>query len=81
VHRDGDEVLVVTRSLDDITARLPEVVAVARRLPAQRFVLDGEALTVGEDGRPRPFQETASRTAQSAGARVTPFFFDVLHLD
>lgn len=81
VHRDGDDVLVVTRSLDDITARLPEVVAVARQLPAQRFVLDGEALTVGEDGRPRPFQETASRTAQSAGARVSPFFFDVLHLD
>jgi DNA ligase 1 len=81
VHRDGDEVLVVTRSLDDITQRLPEVVAVARRLPAQRFVLDGEALTVGEDGRPRPFQETASRTAQAEGARVSPFFFDVLHLD
>lgn len=81
VHRDGDEVLVVTRSLDDITERLPEVVAVARRLPAERFVLDGEALAVGEDGRPRPFQETASRTAQSAGVLVSPFFFDVLHLD
>ena len=30
VHRDGDDVLVVTRSLDDITGRLPEVVEVAR---------------------------------------------------
>ncbi|MFC4784827.1 ATP-dependent DNA ligase [Nocardioides sp. MAHUQ-72] len=81
VHRDGDEVLVATRTLEDITARLPEVVAVARSLPASRFVLDGEALALDEDGRPRPFQETASRTAQHAGVAVTPYFFDVLHLD
>lgn len=81
VHRDGDEVRVATRSLEDITARLPEVVEVARALPAQRFVLDGEALALDDDGRPRPFQETSSRTAQSAGVHVTPFFFDVLHVD
>jgi DNA ligase 1 len=71
----------VHRSGDDITARLPEVVEVARSLPATSFVLDGEALALGEDGRPRPFQETASRTAMSAGVVVTPYFFDVLHLD
>ena len=64
VHRDGDEVLVVTRSLDDITGRLPEVVEVARSLPAERFVLDGEALALSDDGRPMAFQDTASRTAQ-----------------
>ena len=81
VHRDGDEVRVATRTLEDITARLPEVVAVARELAADRFVLDGEALALDEDGRPRPFQETASRTAQSGGVAVTPYFFDVLHLD
>jgi len=84
VHRSDDEVLVVTRSLDDITARLPEVVEVVRGLPVHSIVLDGEALTVGADGRPRPFQETASRSAQhtpGAGAVLTPFFFDLLHLD
>jgi DNA ligase-1 len=81
VHRDGDEVLVVTRSLDDITARLPEVVDAVRGLSAERVVLDGEAIALDEEGRPRPFQETASRTAQAAGVEVTPYFFDVLHLD
>lgn len=81
VHRDGDEVLVVTRSLDDITGRLPEVVEVARSLPAERFVLDGEALALTDDGRPMAFQDTASRTAQDAGVPVTPHFFDLLHLD
>ncbi|GAA1771302.1 ATP-dependent DNA ligase [Nocardioides hankookensis] len=81
VHRSGDSVLVATRSLEDITGRLPEVVEVALALPATSFVLDGEALALDDDGRPRPFQETASRTAMAEGVRVTPYFFDVLHLD
>jgi len=83
VHRDGDEVRIATRTLDDITARLPEVVAIARSLPSSRFVLDGEAMTVDASGRPRPFQETASRTATRGGSAVgvAPYFFDVLHLD
>ncbi|MCL2542032.1 MAG: ATP-dependent DNA ligase [Nocardioidaceae bacterium] len=84
VHCDGDEVVVATRSLDDITHRLPEVVAIVRALPASRLVLDGEALALAADGRPRAFQDTASRTATGAsegGTVVTPYFFDVLHLD
>lgn len=82
VHRDGDAVTVATRSLDDITPRLPEVVAVVRSLPATTVVLDGEALTIGPDGRPRPFQETSSRTSSGSGeAVVAPYFFDVLHVD
>ena len=67
VHRSGDDVVIATRSLDDITHRLPEVVALARSLPADRFVLDGEAMALDDAGRPRPFQETASRTAMDAG--------------
>lgn len=63
----GGEVAVDTRSLDDITVRLPEVVEIVRALPATHAVLDGEVLAIGPDGRPRPFQETASRTAQSTG--------------
>ena len=81
VHRWDDEVLIATRTLEDITARLPEVVEAARALPATSFVLDGEALALDETGRPRPFQETASRTAMAAGVHVTPYFFDLLYLD
>jgi DNA ligase-1 len=82
VHRRGEEVVVATRSLDDITARVPEVVEIVRALPVDSAVLDGEALLLGEDGRPRPFQETASRTASETGrATLVPYFFDVLHLD
>lgn len=78
VHKDGDDVLVFTRSLDEISARLPGVVEAVRGLPTERLILDGEALLVGEDGRPRPFQETASETASSGGTSARPFFFDLL---
>jgi DNA ligase-1 len=81
VHRRGDEVLVVTRSLDDVTSRHPEVVEAALTLPCHDVVLDGEVLALGPDGRPRPFQETASRAASATGVELTPAFFDVLHLD
>jgi DNA ligase-1 len=80
-HRDGDVVRLFTRSLDDITARLPEVVAVVAALPADRVVLDGEVIALGPDGRPRPFQETASRTAtqgNGASGTLSVFFFDCL---
>ncbi len=83
VHRDGDVVRIYTRSLDDITDRLAEIADVARALPARSLVLDGEAITIDAGGRPRPFQETASRTATQApsGTTVTPYFFDLLHVD
>ncbi|GAA4805274.1 ATP-dependent DNA ligase [Nocardioides caeni] len=87
VHRAGDEVVIATRSLDVITDRLPEVVEIVRALPAERLVLDGEAMWLADDGRPRAFQETAARTASGAvgadaqAGHVTPYFFDLLHLD
>src|SRR5206468_199055 len=44
VHKRGDEVRIFTRNLNDITDRMPEVVTIVRDLPAEQFVLDGEAL-------------------------------------
>ncbi|WP_185996507.1 ATP-dependent DNA ligase [Nocardioides campestrisoli] len=82
VHRRGDDVRIWTRSLDEITARLPEVVEAVGSLAADDLVLDGEALLLGPDGRPKAFQETASRVATAGGdLQVTPYFFDVLHAD
>jgi len=82
VHRDGDDVRVFTRSLDELTARVPELVAAARALPAERLVLDGEAVALRPDGRPHPFQVTGARAASAdATTPLTPFFFDVLHVD
>ena len=83
MHRVGDDVRVFTRNLADITHRLPEVVEVVRRMPVRDVILDGETLSLDEDGAPRPFQETMSRFGADA-ARETllhPWFFDVLHVD
>jgi DNA ligase-1 len=83
VHRSGEEVGIFTRTLDDVTARLPEVVEAVLTLPGGAFVLDGEAIALREDGRPHPFQVTGSRFASRSGHTVllTPMFFDLLHLD
>src|SRR4051795_10063244 len=69
VHRRVDGVRIFTRSLDDVTDRLPEIVDAAAALPAASFVLDGEAIGLREDGRPYPFQVTGSRFA-SRGAHA-----------
>jgi DNA ligase-1 len=83
VHADGDDVAIYSRSLDVITSRMPEVVAAVRAMPARQVVLDGEVLALDRAGRPRPFSQTASRAATRGGWQVqlTPYFFDLLHLD
>jgi DNA ligase-1 len=88
VHRDGSDVAVYTRSLDEVTARVPEVIEAVLALPSARLVLDGEAIALRDDGRPQPFQVTGSRFASSRDVAdlrrqtpLTPFIFDVLHAD
>jgi DNA ligase 1 len=88
IHRSADEVTVYTRSLDDVTARLPEVVAATLALPVTELIADGEAIALRPDNRPHRFQVTASRFGRSvdvAGAvaaqPLSVFFFDILHRD
>ncbi|MEV4997081.1 ATP-dependent DNA ligase [Streptomyces niveus] len=88
VHRRGDAVRVYTRTLDDITDRLPEVTAAALALGGDRLILDGEVIALDAEGRPRPFQEVAGRvgsrtdvTAAAVAVPLSPVFFDVLAAD
>lgn len=86
IHRQGDEVAVFTRTLDDITARVPEVIEAARALPATSAVLDGEVLALTGQGRPAPFQVTSARVMRrdTDAARSVPLtltLFDALHVD
>ncbi len=92
IHRAGDAVTVYTRSLDDVTARLPEVVQATLALPVNDLIADGEAIALRPDNRPHRFQVTASRFGRSvdvaskkAGAQavqpLSVFFFDILHYD
>jgi DNA ligase-1 len=86
LHRDGQDVRVFSRTLDDITARVPEIAAAGLTIQASCAVLDGEAVALRPDGRPRPFQVTSARAASQPGAErdrvpLSLFVFDVLHLD
>ncbi|MEU9954272.1 ATP-dependent DNA ligase [Streptomyces sp. NPDC050982] len=88
VHRDGDDVRLYTRTLDDITDRLPELTSAARELKGEHFILDGEVIAFDEGGRPRSFQDIAGRVGSrvdvataAEAVPVSPVFFDALSVD
>jgi ATP-dependent DNA ligase I len=88
VHVLDGQVRAFARTLADVTDRVPEVVEAMSALPLRAAILDGEAIALRPDGRPHPFQVTGSRFASrvdlerlSASTPLSPFFFDVLHLD
>jgi DNA ligase-1 len=83
-HLAEGAVRLFTRTLDEITGRLPEVVAALAKLPVRAAVFDGELIALRADGRPLPFQDTAARTASQEAApavQLSVFLFDVLHAD
>jgi ATP-dependent DNA ligase I len=83
-HLADGHVRLFTRTLDEITGRLPEVVAILAKLPVSTAVFDGELIALREDGRPLPFQDTAARTASldtTPSVPLSVFLFDVLHLE
>src|SRR2546425_6741600 len=88
VHKQGDEVRIFSRQLNDVTVAVPEVVEAARRLTPRAAILDGEAIALRRDGRPLPFQVTMRRFGRKldvarlhAELPLAPFFFDLLHAD
>ncbi len=88
IHRLGDEIRVFSRRLSDVTQSVPEVVEIARQLPATSFVLEGEAFAVDRQQKPLPFQELMRRFRRihevDALRREIPlklFLFDLLYLD
>ena len=88
VHKDGDDVAVFSRRLNDVSASVPEVVEAVRSMPATTLVLDGEAIVLAATGRPQPFQITMRRfgrrqdvEAMRAALPLSVRVFDCLHAD
>jgi DNA ligase-1 len=88
VHKSGSDVRVFTRNLNDVTARVPEIVSAVSASNAQSVILDGEAIALRRDGRPHPFQVTMRRfgrklevDALRSELPLSVFFFDVLLRD
>ena len=87
VHKSGTDVRIFTRNLNDVTARVPEVVGAVHNGPSS-FILDGEAIALRRDGRPHPFQVTMRRFGRKLDVEalrgelpLSVFFFDVLLRD
>jgi DNA ligase-1 len=88
VHKDGEEVRIFTRRLNDVTAAVPDIVQMVQTLPARQIILDGEALALGANGKPQPFQVTMRRFGRKLDVArmreeipLTTCFFDCLYLD
>ena len=87
VHKLDNEVRIYTRSLNEISAAVPEIMELARGFAETRFVLDGEAIAFDARGRPHPFQITMRRFGRKLNVEVSrsqlpiqAFFFDCLRL-
>lgn len=87
-HSQRETVRLFTRTLDEVTDRLPEVVAALGALPLSSAVFDGEVIAQNSQGAPEPFQVTSARTASSADPQrlasqvpLSTYLFDCLHLD
>jgi DNA ligase-1 len=88
VHKRDGEVRVYSRRGNEVTQAVPELVETVQALPASRLLLDGEVIALKPDGAPWPFQVTMRRFGRRLDVErlrgelpLTPFFFDILHLD
>ncbi|MDO9516924.1 MAG: ATP-dependent DNA ligase [Methanosarcinaceae archaeon] len=89
IHKDGDNITLFSRRLEDVTHSLPDIVsAVREHVTADSAILDGEAFAVDEAGRPRAFQEILKRFRRKydveTTAREIPLtlrLFDLVYLN
>lgn len=89
IHKQGDHVRIWSRRLTEVTHSIPEIGALARsEIAGDSFILDGEVVAIGKDGRPFPFQELMRRFRRIHGVEAAAgeiplrlFLFDCLYLD
>ena len=86
LHKEGDQIILYSRDLNDVTASFPEVVKAAQGV-SHDLLLDGELLAF-KDGVVRPFFELQHRLGRKVVsaqllAEVPVIFvaFDLLYLD
>ncbi|SDF26642.1 DNA ligase-1 [Methanolobus vulcani] len=89
IHKEGDNITLFSRRLENITGSLPDIVeAVRENIDAQSAILDGEAVAIDENGRPRAFQDILKRFRRKydvqSTAREIPLIlnlFDIMYLN
>ena len=86
VHRNGDEIKIFTRRLENITAALPEIVELFDEyLPHEDYIVEGEVIAT-RDGKPLPFQNILHRVRRKYNVEeamenvpLKLYLFDVLY--
>jgi DNA ligase 1 len=88
IHKQGDDVRIYSRRLNEVTPAVPELVEMARALPARELILEGEAIALRPGGTPHPFQTTMRRFGRRLEVErvrealpLTLMLFDILYLD
>jgi DNA ligase 1 len=86
IHKNGPQVRVFSRNLEDYTLMFSELTSAARALKDETLILDGEAIAYSKELEEYlPFQLTASRRRQhgieqaAAELPLVAFIFDVLY--
>ena len=89
LYNEGGRIKLLSRTLEDITRRYPELRELGEALGAREVVLDGEVIAVNQEGRPS-FERLQERMGLSNEAdvrrkmREVPvgyMIFDLLYLD
>ncbi|MBU2632161.1 ATP-dependent DNA ligase, partial [Patescibacteria group bacterium] len=89
IHKDGDNIYMFSRNLENMTHMLPELIEAAKKqIKAKSAILDTEALAFNTESEEfLPFQETTKRRRKhnvTEMARKLPlkaFVFDILYKD
>lgn len=89
IHKDGDNVQLFTRRLENVTSSLPDVVEIVKdNVDAETVVLDGEIVGYESDDfeNPLPYQKTQQRIRRKYDIQemideipVVPRVFDALY--
>src|SRR5439155_24553231 len=81
-HKSGGQIRVYTRSQNEVTSAVPEIVAALQECRAREVIFDGETIALRPEGTPYPFQETMRRfgrkldvEASRATYPLSVFFF------
>lgn len=90
IHKDGKDIVLFTRRLENVTKQFPDLIKFANdAVRAKRCILDGEVLGIDKKtGKPLPFQQLSQRIQRKYDiekmVRDIPIqvnLFDVLYVD
>ncbi|NYT20070.1 MAG: DNA ligase, partial [Methanosarcinales archaeon] len=72
IHKDGNNINIFSRRLENVTRSLPDIVeAVRENVKADSAILEGEAIAVDEKGNPRAFQDILKRFRRKYDVETT----------